>query len=98
MPTTVLSVCIWETEVEFSFVIFALAMQGNLLDSELSKLLVLVVIFSMVVTPFFISRIGDIAAWIYKNVQDVTELHVISKRKDQNISESTPKKKRSTSR
>ena len=45
---------------EFSFVIFALAGMGGLLDSELSQLLVLVVIFSMMVTPFFIAKIGII--------------------------------------
>ncbi len=45
---------------EFSFVIFALASMGGLLENELSQLLVLVVIFSMMVTPFFITRIGSI--------------------------------------
>jgi len=45
---------------EFSFVIFALAGMGGLLENELSQLLVLVVIFSMMVTPFFITRIGMI--------------------------------------
>jgi len=45
---------------EFSFVIFALAGMGGLIDGELSQLLVMVVIFSMMVTPFFITRIGTI--------------------------------------
>lgn len=43
---------------EFSFVIFALASIGGLIENELSQLLVLIVIFSMIVTPFFITRIG----------------------------------------
>ena len=42
---------------EFSFVIFAVASVGGLLDKELETLLILIVIFSMIVTPFFISRI-----------------------------------------
>lgn len=43
---------------EFSFVIFALATSGGLLDEQLSMFLVLIVIFSMMVTPFFISKIS----------------------------------------
>ena len=43
---------------EFSFVIFAVASVGGLLDKELESLLILVVIFSMMVTPFFISKIN----------------------------------------
>jgi len=43
---------------EFSFVIFAVASTGGLLDKELESLFILVVIFSMIVTPFFITRIN----------------------------------------
>jgi len=43
---------------EFSFVIFAVASTGGLLDKELESLFILVVIFSMMVTPFFITRIN----------------------------------------
>ncbi|MCK4874832.1 MAG: cation:proton antiporter [Sulfurimonas sp.] len=43
---------------EFSFVIFAVASVGGLLDKELESLFILVVIFSMMVTPFFISKIN----------------------------------------
>lgn len=42
---------------EFSFVIFALASMGGLIEDSLSQLLTLIVIFSMVVTPFFITKI-----------------------------------------
>ena len=42
---------------EFSFVIFAVASMGGLLDKDLESLLILIVIFSMIVTPFFISKI-----------------------------------------
>lgn len=43
---------------EFSFVIFAVASVGGLIDKELESLLLLIVIFSMMVTPFFISHIS----------------------------------------
>ncbi|MDT8337900.1 MAG: cation:proton antiporter [Sulfurimonas sp.] len=49
---------------EFSFVIFAVASMGGLLERELESLFVLVVIFSMVVTPFFISRINRFVAYV----------------------------------
>ena len=49
---------------EFSFVIFAVASMGGLLDKELESLFVLVVIFSMIVTPFFISKINRFVSYI----------------------------------
>lgn len=49
---------------EFSFVIFAVASMGGLLDKELESLFVLVVIFSMVITPFFISKINRFVAYV----------------------------------
>lgn len=42
---------------EFSFVIFSVASMGGLLDKDLESLLILIVILSMMVTPFFISKI-----------------------------------------
>ena len=45
---------------EFSFVIFAVASSGGLLEKELESLFILVVIFSMMVTPFFISKINKL--------------------------------------
>ena len=45
---------------EFSFVIFAVASSGGLLDKDLESLFILVVIFSMMITPFFITRINKI--------------------------------------
>ncbi len=45
---------------EFSFVIFAVAFSGNLISKELGSLFILVVIFSMMVTPFFITKINAI--------------------------------------
>ncbi len=49
---------------EFSFVIFAVASVGGLLDKELESLFVLVVILSMVITPFFISKINRFVSHI----------------------------------
>jgi len=49
---------------EFSFVIFAVASMGGLLEKELESLFVLVVIFSMIVTPFFISKINRFVAYV----------------------------------
>jgi len=46
---------------EFSFVIFAVASSGGLLSKELEALFILVVIFSMMITPFFIEKIS---AWV----------------------------------
>ncbi len=47
---------------EFSFVIFAVASMGGLLDKELESLFVLVVIFSMMVTPFFIPKVNELVS------------------------------------
>lgn len=52
---------------EFSFVIFAVASVGGLIDKELESLLLLIVIFSMMVTPFFISRINGFVDLFIKN-------------------------------
>ena len=67
---------------EFSFVIFALAQMGGLLEGELAQLLVLVVIFSMVVTPFFISRIGLIVEYLSGRKDDVADMSALSTRKN----------------
>lgn len=49
---------------EFSFVIFAVASMGGLLNKELESLFVLIVIFSLVITPFFISKINRFVSYI----------------------------------
>lgn len=51
---------------EFSFVIFAVASSGGLLDKDLESLLLLIVIFSMMVTPFFISKINGFVDFLTK--------------------------------
>jgi len=67
---------------EFSFVIFALANAGNLLDEHLISLLVLVVIFSMVVTPFFIPHVKKIAEFIIRSKSSIPEVIDMPHRKD----------------
>ena len=67
---------------EFSFVIFALASAGNLIEQELAQLLVLVVIFSMVVTPFFITKIGRIVEYLSGKQDDVENMSALSSRKN----------------
>ena len=67
---------------EFSFVIFAVASAGNILDAELVSLLVLVVIFSMIVTPFFITRINDFVEKIIKTTDIVTDMTPLQSREN----------------
>jgi CPA2 family monovalent cation:H+ antiporter-2 len=67
---------------EFSFVIFALASSGGLIDKEIASILVLVVIFSMIVTPFFISRINTFVDKIIKEKDLVTDMSSLETRKD----------------
>lgn len=67
---------------EFSFVIFAVAGTGGLLDPELASLLVLIVIFSMVLTPFFIPKINQIVEYFIKEKEESTDMSALSTRKD----------------
>ena len=67
---------------EFSFVIFAVAQAGNIFDESLVSLLVLVVIFSMVVTPFFITRINDFVEKIIKDSDIITDMSGLQSRQD----------------
>lgn len=51
---------------EFSFAIFALAGNKHLLDTELTQLLVLAVVLSLIITPFILTRINEIAGLFFK--------------------------------
>lgn len=64
---------------EFSFVIFAVASVGGILDDKLVSLLVLVVIFSMIVTPFFITKIANIVQVFIKEKDVVTDMTSLEK-------------------
>ncbi len=67
---------------EFSFVIFAVASSGGILDDALAQFLVLIVIFSMVVTPFFITRIKKIVDFLSKESSVVEELAPLADREN----------------
>jgi len=67
---------------EFSFVIFALASTGGIIEQELASLLVLIVIFSMIVTPFFISRISPFVDKIIKEKDIVTDMSALAQKEN----------------
>ena len=67
---------------EFSFVIFAIASMGGIIKDELSQLLVLVVILSMVLTPFFISKVRSISRLFFKEKMSVQEVLNLPGRKN----------------
>ena len=67
---------------EFSFVIFAVAGQGGILDSNLEQFLVLIVIFSMIITPFFITRIKKIVEFLSRETSVVEELAPLANREN----------------
>jgi len=67
---------------EFSFVIFAVAASGHILDEQLVSLLVLVVIFSMVVTPFFIVKINSFVDALLKESDIVTDMTPLASREN----------------
>lgn len=48
---------------EFSFAIFALAANDNLLSQELTNFLILVTVLSMIITPFIINNIYKLASY-----------------------------------
>ena len=67
---------------EFSFVIFALAASGGILSNNLVSLLVLIVIFSMMVTPFFISHINDLVEYFIKEKDMAVDMSALAQRSD----------------
>lgn len=67
---------------EFSFVIFSLANMGGIIEQDLAQILVLIVIFSMVVTPFFISRIGVIVEYLSGKQDTVEDMSALSTKKN----------------
>ncbi len=57
---------------EFSFAIFALAGNHKLIPDELSQILVLVVVLSIVGTPFILANLSKISSYFFKDIS-VTE-------------------------
>jgi CPA2 family monovalent cation:H+ antiporter-2 len=67
---------------EFSFVIFAVAQSGGILDLHLSSLLVLIVILSMIITPFFITKISTFVDKLIKSKNIVEDLSPLASREN----------------
>ena len=67
---------------EFALVIFALSSSTGLIESQLSKLVMLVVIFSMMVSPFIVPYTKDIAKFFIKDINDLKEVEDIGDKKD----------------
>jgi CPA2 family monovalent cation:H+ antiporter-2 len=64
---------------EFSFAIFALASSAHLLDNGLMNILVLVVVLSMIITPFLMTRIEALVARVFPETlheYDIQQLQV----------------------
>ena len=64
---------------EFSFAVFALASSSKLMDADLVQFLVLVVVLSMIITPFLITKIGVITDKIFKESQTLSKVKVEDK-------------------
>ena len=67
---------------EFALVIFSLATASNLLDSKLASIAMLVVILSMVVTPFLIPYTQKFVALFVKDAHYIEEVEDIGAIKD----------------
>ena len=67
---------------EFSFVIFAVAASGGILDEQLASLLVLIVIFSMVVTPFVIPHVNEVVDKFIREKDVTTDMSALSTREN----------------
>lgn len=60
---------------EFSFVIFELAkINGLFLESQMSQVIMIVIIFSMILTPFIFNHLHLISKWFIDEVADNEEL------------------------
>jgi CPA2 family monovalent cation:H+ antiporter-2 len=67
---------------EFSFAIFALAGSKGLLDESVAQLLVLIVVLSMILTPFMISRINQIVGIVCRTAVLPDDFGMLAHRKD----------------
>lgn len=65
---------------EFSFAIFALAVNQNILQSELGNFLILITVLSMLLTPFMINNIYKIASLFVVEFFESDKISPINKR------------------
>lgn len=67
---------------EFSFAIFTLASAGDLLDPSLEQILVLMVVLSMIITPFIIAQVNNIVRRLVKDDVINSDFSALQQRKD----------------
>lgn len=67
---------------EFSFAIFALAGSEGLIDDSVAQLLVLIVVLSMILTPFMISRINQVVGIVCKTAVLPDDFSTLAHRKN----------------
>jgi CPA2 family monovalent cation:H+ antiporter-2 len=67
---------------EFSFAIFAVASSYGLLDESLIQSLILMVVVSMIVTPFLISKVNDIVIRVFKEPAYENNYYLMKKRRN----------------
>ena len=70
---------------EFSFAVFALASSSQLMDTDLVQFLVLVVVLSMIITPFLITKIGLITDKLFKESQTLSKVKVEDKARKNHV-------------
>jgi len=70
---------------EFSFAVFALASSSDLIDAELVQFLVLVVVLSMIITPFLITKIGVITDKLFKASETLSKVTVEDKMRKNHV-------------
>ncbi len=69
---------------EFSFAVFALASSSQLMENDLVQFLVLVVVLSMIITPFMITKIGVLTDRLFSKSETLSKMTIAQKttRKD----------------
>ena len=67
---------------EFALVIFSIALSTGLMEEELAKIVILVVIISMVVSPFLVPHTQKIAQFFVKQSNYIKEVEDIGERKN----------------
>lgn len=67
---------------EFSFAVFALSQAENLISGDLVGLLILITVFSMIMTPFVISNINKITKKVFHEEEFISDLSSLQNRKN----------------
>ena len=67
---------------EFSFAIFALANNAGLLDPQLEQMLIMMVAFSLLITPFYLSRVHPLVSRLCCQEEPHEDLSPLSERRN----------------